>query len=75
MGIEQVGKWLIVAGIGLALLGGLILLASRVPFLGRLPGDILVQKDNFTFYFPLVTSILLSILLTIVLNVVLRFWR
>ncbi|GBD13176.1 hypothetical protein HRbin24_01199 [bacterium HR24] len=75
MGIEQVGKWLIVAGIGLALLGGLILLASRVPFLGRLPGDILVQKDNFTFYFPLVTSILLSILLSIVLNVVLRFWR
>jgi hypothetical protein len=75
MGIEQVGKWLIVAGIGLAVLGGLVLLAARVPFLGRLPGDILVQRDNFTFYFPLVTSILLSILLTIVLNVVLRFWR
>ncbi|MCS7276307.1 MAG: DUF2905 domain-containing protein [Dehalococcoidia bacterium] len=73
--MEQVGKWLMVAGVALALLGGLVLLASKVPFLGRLPGDILVQRDNFTFYFPLVTSILLSIFLTIVLNLVLRFWR
>jgi hypothetical protein len=75
MDMEQVGKWLMVAGVALALLGGLVLLASKVPFLGRLPGDILVQRDNFTFYFPLVTSILLSIFLTIVLNLVLRFWR
>ncbi|HXG42858.1 MAG TPA: DUF2905 domain-containing protein [Dehalococcoidia bacterium] len=73
--MEQVGKWLIVAGIALAVLGGVVLLASRVPFLGRLPGDILVQRDNFTFYFPLVTSILLSLVLTIVLNLVFRLWR
>lgn len=75
MEMEQVGKWLIVAGIALAVLGGVVLLASRVPFLGRLPGDILVQRDNFTFYFPLVTSILLSLVLTIVLNLVFRLWR
>jgi len=73
--MEQVGKWLLVAGIALALLGGLVFLASKVPFLGRLPGDIIVQRDNFTFYFPLVTSILLSIVLTIVLNLVFRLWR
>ena len=49
-------------------IGLLLTFGSRVPGLGRLPGDILVRKGNFTFYFPLLTSILLSLLLTAILS-------
>ncbi len=75
MALESLGKLLVVLGLGIALLGGLLLLAGRIPFLGRLPGDILVQRDNFTFFFPLATSLLISLVLTIVINVVLRLLR
>ena len=57
------GKLLIVAGLGIAALGALMLLG--VPF-GRLPGDISLRRGNFTFYFPLATSLVLSILLTLI---------
>jgi len=73
-GLELMGKLLIVLGLCLAGIGLFLVLWPRLPFLGRLPGDILIQRGNFTFYFPLVTCILLSILLTLVLNVVFRFW-
>ncbi len=49
-----------------------MLVAGRVPFLGRLPGDIAVQRGNWSFYFPLATSILLSLVLTVVLNLFAR---
>ena len=54
------------------ILGGILLLAGKIPGIGRLPGDIFVQKGNFTFYFPLVTSILLSLLLSVILNLFFR---
>jgi len=62
------GRLLLISGIIIAAAGGAMMLSGRLlPALriGRLPGDILVQKKNFTFYFPLATSILLSLLLTI----------
>jgi len=65
-GIEQIGKFLVIAGIVVIAVGGLMMLSGRIPWLGRLPGDIIVQRKNFTFYFPLATSIILSILLTLV---------
>jgi len=71
---SNLGKILIFIGIGIAMLGGLILLFSKVPFMGNLPGGINIQKDNFTFYFPIVSSIILSIVLTIILNIVIRFF-
>ena len=49
-----------------------MLLAGKIPGVGRLPGDILVQRGNFTFYFPIVTMLVLSLLLTLILNVVFR---
>jgi hypothetical protein len=52
----------------LALLGGLLLLVGKVPFLGRLPGDIAIRRGNWSFYFPLTTSIVISILLTLLLS-------
>jgi hypothetical protein len=59
---------LLLIGVTLVLLGGVLLLAGKVPFLGRLPGDIVIERKNFTFYFPLATSILLSIVLTLILS-------
>ena len=58
------GKVLVLVGLGIAALGILIMLG--VPF-GRLPGDFSVRRGNFSFYFPLATSIVLSILLTLIL--------
>ncbi len=65
--LPNLAKTLIAAGLVLAALGVLLLLADRVPFLriGRLPGDIVFRRGNFTFYFPWVTSIVVSVLLTL----------
>jgi len=67
-GFESLGRMLLLIGVTLVLLGGVLLLAGKVPFLGRLPGDIVIERKNFTFYFPLATSILLSIVLTLLLS-------
>lgn len=61
------GKICIAAGIVLILIGIILLLAERIPGAGRLPGDIVIHKGNFTFYFPLMTSILLSIAVSFLL--------
>ncbi|MDD2689061.1 MAG: DUF2905 domain-containing protein [Candidatus Omnitrophica bacterium] len=63
----QIAKALIILGIIFIIFGVFVTLFHRIPFLGKLPGDILVHKKNFTFYFPLVTSILVSILLSLIL--------
>ena len=73
--LGSIGRLLVGAGLVLVLIGGLILLAGRVPYLGwlgRLPGDFVWRRGAVTFYVPLVTSILLSVLLTIALNIFLR---
>jgi hypothetical protein len=67
-GFEGFAKLLILFGIVLALLGGLLLLVGKIPFIGRLPGDFYVEKGNFTFYFPLASSILISVLLTLLFS-------
>lgn len=56
---------LIFAGLLLVLVGLVLVFAGRIPWLGRLPGDVVYRRGNFTFYFPLVTSLLLSLLLTL----------
>jgi uncharacterized protein HemY len=60
------GKILIVTGIVLIVLGVAVLYGPKIPWLGKLPGDISIKKDNFTFYFPIATSIIISILLSLV---------
>ena len=64
-GVQHIGKVLIAAGAVLALIGLVLLLSGRIPWLGRLPGDIMIERKNFAVYFPLATSILISILLTL----------
>jgi hypothetical protein len=66
-GLHQIGRLLIIIGIVCAAVGGLILFSGKLPWLGRLPGDIIVQKKNVTFYFPLMTGILVSIIFTLLL--------
>ncbi len=61
------GKILIVSGVLLVLVGAAVLAAPRVPWLGRLPGDIVVRRDNFTFYFPLASCLLVSALASLLL--------
>jgi hypothetical protein len=61
------GKFLIITGLTIVLVGIAVHFSDKIPFLGRLPGDIRIQRDNFTFYFPLATSILLSILVSVIL--------
>ncbi|MFC1930374.1 DUF2905 domain-containing protein [Chloroflexota bacterium] len=70
--ISDAARLLIAAGLSLALLGGILLVAGRFSFLGRLPGDIFIKKGDFTFIFPVVTFILASLALTVILNVILR---
>ncbi len=65
-------KILIFFGLILILLGLFFILIEKIPYLGKLPGDIYIKKGNFVFYFPLATSIILSILLTIILNLISR---
>ena len=72
MNLSVLGKGIIFLGLTLAFIGGVLTFVSKIPFLGKFPGDILIKRDNFTFYFPLVTCLVLSILLTIILNFLMK---
>ena len=66
--VHDIGKTLVVLGLLIALAGVLVVFVGRVPWIGRLPGDIHIQRGNWTFYFPLATSLLLSVVLTLMLR-------
>jgi hypothetical protein len=70
--MQGLGRLLIGFGLVIVLVGVVLLVADRIPGLGRLPGDLVVRRGPVTFYFPLATGIILSVLLTILLNL---FWR
>ncbi|MCX8028003.1 MAG: DUF2905 domain-containing protein [Thermodesulfovibrionales bacterium] len=64
--LENIAKTLIILGIAVFGIGLILLFAGKIPWLGKLPGDILIKRENFTFYFPLATSILISVVLTFI---------
>lgn len=64
--LSSLGKVLIIIGLIIAAVGILLVLAPKVPWLGKLPGDILIKKENFRFNFPVTTCIVISILLTLI---------
>ena len=72
---QNLGKLLIVLGSIMVVVGVVLFFFNKIPYLGKLLGDILIQKKNFTFYFPVVTSIVLSILLSLVFYFINRFKR
>jgi len=72
--VAAAGKILVLIGAVLLLLGVLLLAGGRIPFLGRLPGDIRLEGERHTFYFPIITCIVLSIVFTVLLNVAARLF-
>ncbi|MEW6726352.1 DUF2905 domain-containing protein [Desulforudis sp. 1088] len=72
---NTLGRFVLITGFLLVIVGGLMLLAGKIPGVGRLPGDIFVQRGNFTFYFPVVTGIIISIIITVLLNLFLGLRR
>jgi hypothetical protein len=69
-GLEPVGRALIVIGVFITVLGAVMLLTPRVPFLGHLPGDIVIHRENLTIYFPITTMLIVSVVLSVVLSVI-----
>jgi hypothetical protein len=67
---RTLGRLLLYAGLALAMLGVLILVSPRLPWLGRLPGDIRIARDGFSLFVPLTTCVLLSLLVTLVWNLI-----
>lgn len=67
-GFDSFGKTLMIFGVILFIVGLVLYFGAKIPWLGRLPGDIHVEKENFSFYFPVVTCILLSVILTVIFN-------
>lgn len=63
--MSGIGKLLIISGCLMAALGVILVFSDKIPWLGRLPGDISIKRENFSFYFPLTTCILISIILSL----------
>jgi hypothetical protein len=70
--VGELGRVLIVLGIVLLAMGGFFLVGPRIPFLGRLPGDFLIQRGRGALYVPLATCLVLSLVISLLLNI---FWR
>ena len=66
--MNDFGKILVFLGLVLVGLGLILLYGPKIPWLGRLPGDITIKRDNFTFYFPLASSVIISVVLTILFS-------
>jgi hypothetical protein len=64
----NLGKVLVIVGIVFVVLGFLLILGEKIPWIGRLPGDIYIKRERFSFYFPIVTCIIISILLTLLFS-------
>jgi len=65
--MEGMGKSLVIIGLIFIAIGIAIAFGPRIPFIGKLPGDIYIKKDSFTFYFPLASSILISVIITFIM--------
>lgn len=71
---QDTGKYIVLIGLGVIIVGGLIyFFHDKLHWIGRLPGDIRVERENFRFYFPLATMIIFSIILTVIIRVVRKF--
>jgi len=73
--LENFGKLLIFFGFLLIFFGVVLIFGSKIPYFGKLPGDIYIKKENFTFYFPLTSSLVLSILLSFIFYLFARFFK
>jgi len=69
----ETAKIIIVIGVVLVIVGLVMLFLQKAPFPGKLPGDIVIKKENFTFYFPFATSIIISIIVSLILYLISKF--
>lgn len=77
MDLSTLGRMIVLLGIGLLILGGILMLFSRIPglrSLGNLPGDIRIEGSNFSCFFPVVSMIIISVLLSLALNIIIRLF-
>ena len=70
--MPDIGRLLIIVGVLIVVVGLALTFGPRIPFLGRLPGDIAIERGNVHVYFPIVTCLLLSVLLTVILSIFFR---
>lgn len=73
--MTTIGKLLLIAGGIIIVLGLILTFSQHIPFFGKLPGDIFIKKNGFSFYFPIVTFLILSILITVIVNIILFFFH
>jgi Zn-dependent protease with chaperone function len=72
MALESLGKLLIIIGVSVVMVGAFFMLLSKLPWFGRLPGDIVVNRGGWSIYIPITTMILVSLVLTIIMNFIFR---
>ncbi len=70
--LHSLGRFLIIFGGLIIVLGIVLSVEGKIPYLGNLPGDIHIKRETFSFHFPVVTCIILSIILTVILNLIFR---
>ena len=73
--MKTIGSSIILMGIAFIIIGVIVMFHDKIPFLGKMPGDISIKGKNTSFYFPIVTCIVISIILTILLNLFSKFFR
>ena len=73
--LSSLGKLLLLFAVVLGIVGLVLILMGRVPFLGKLPGDLVIRRDGVTIFLPIVTSIVLSVVLTVLINLILWILR
>ena len=71
--MQPMGRFLVIAGLALVAVGGLLMASDRIPFLGKLPGDITIKRENFEFHFPITTSVLISVIISLVFWILSQF--
>ncbi len=67
-GLEPLGRALVVLGVVIAAIGAVLIVGPRIPLIGRLPGDIVIERDGFTLYLPLATMLLISVIASVILG-------
>lgn len=71
---QQTGKYILLFGVIIMVIGAIVyFFGNKLNWIGRLPGDIRIERENFRFYFPITTMILFSVLLTVIVNLIRRF--
>lgn len=71
--MDGLAKAIIILGVVFIIVGIILMFGHKLPFLGKLPGDIVIKRENFTFYFPLATSIIISIIISVILYLIGKF--